>query len=328
MPSLNIELLQDGDLEALARSSELADALLGIKHLELRGSPLRDHTLTDLMQRIDTAPQVRRTIATICGRRGTPHDRALLAAALADRDALVVRNAAKSMGRVGSEVELKLLEALPRHAGETQAAIDFAKSLVSYRHRLGRYRLAVPPPNALLHADGAVDVAVEDETRRREAVAEAALHQPWLQLSPSGGVLLECQGARVLVAFTKPFADADALRSLASRDAQPIVILQTGLSNQRFAVAQFILTHPHEGAVALLGTRPGGAPTYAGTARLDGDEITFSLRSIATRYAAAIEFAGSCTLKTSMLQLTRHKSSRQVADPSLPARRPQLTNAG
>ncbi|HRI07796.1 MAG TPA: hypothetical protein PKW35_08270, partial [Nannocystaceae bacterium] len=260
---LNIERLRDPELDKLARSTDLEGALLAVKHLERRASPLRDKAFDDLLRARTTAPKVRRTIATICGKRATPQNHALLGLALADPDGVVVRNAAKAIGQIGTLAELTRLEALPRQAAEVQASVDFAKSLLSYRHRLGKYRQPVPAAASIVGLRGGFELAAGSVDASKSALAEATRDLPGIGLAAHGGALLECHGVKILIAFTDAFPDPGAIGSLGSRDARPLVIMHAGLSVDRFVLSQHIVTHPGEnGAIELLGLRPGGADRH------------------------------------------------------------------
>lgn len=321
---LNIERLRDPELDKLARSTDLEGALLAVKHLERRASPLRDKAFDDLLRARTTAPKVRRTIATICGKRATPQNHALLGLALADPDGVVVRNAAKAIGQIGTLAELTRLEALPRQAAEVQASVDFAKSLLSYRHRLGKYRQPVPAAASIVGLRGGFELAAGSVGASKSALAEATRDLPGIGLAAHGGALLECHGVKILIAFTDTFPDPGAIGSLGSLDARPLVIMHAGLSVDRFVLSQHIVTHPGEnGAIELLGLRPGGALTYAGRVRLVREGVAFEIRSVGGRYSAAIDFAGTYSPRTGAWTFERKLSSEQVADPSRKTRTPQ-----
>ena len=324
MPDItDLQRLSDADLDRLARAPDVAGALAAIKQLEERRSPLRAAAFDALLRARGTAPKVKRTIAALAGKEATPQSAALLGLALADRDDLVVRNAARALGEIGAAADLQRLEALPPRTGEAQRAVDFAKCVLSYRHRLGKYRLQAPPPAARLAVQGGFDLGIQAAAAARAAQKEAAVALGGLALADAPAALLDCHGVRLLLAFTDGFPSPAAIDALPRQDARPLVLLHAGLSVQRFVLAQHIFTQPAaDGTIDLLGARPGGALTYAGKVTPSRGAVAFEFRSVGTRYAPAIDFAGVYTPRTGEWTFERRRSSERVAAPAIARRAP------
>ncbi|MCB9703245.1 MAG: HEAT repeat domain-containing protein [Myxococcales bacterium] len=316
MPEIhNIERLADGELAKLARSAEISDALLAVKHLERRASPMRAKVYEDLMKARQTQPKVKRTVASLAGMEATPASRHLLSAALADPDALVVRNAARSLGLIGGAAELQSLEQL-HPAAQAQAAVEFAKCLISYRHRLGKHRLAVPDLRARVALRGGFELPAKPAAQGRAGAQEAQKDLPSLGVVDQGAVELDCKGVRLILAFTDDFPKQNAIDALAQKDARPLVLMHSGLSTGQLSLAHHFVTQPGAGGrIELIGARPGGEVTYAGSVKVTPAGVEFELHSLSTRYAAAIDFAGIYSPASGEWKFTRKLSGEQVADP-------------
>ena len=93
------------------------------------------------------------------------------------------------------------------------------------------------------------------------------------------------------------------------------MLLKKGLSLDRYILEGYFFTQPSEGRdeVVLLGTRPGGELTYAGRVRVTQRELTFTLRSVETRYAPAIDVEGRYDPRKRSWEFTKALTSAQVA---------------
>jgi hypothetical protein len=198
-----------------------------------------------------------------------------------------------------------------------QRALQFAKTLLTYRLRLNRHLLATPSQADLVEVTDGISFKAEaiDPETLRKAITQAKKDLPAVPLAADRGVKLTCRSTVLLLLVAAEFQEPAALRTVLERPALPLVLLKRGLSLDRWFLDRYLFTHPSKGGkqAALLGTRPSGELTYAGIAQASEIGFSFSLRSVDTRYAAAIDVEGRYDPEQRSLELTKAISDTKVA---------------
>ena len=304
-PSVDIEKFGETMSEELLaevalskRSKEEAHAAL--KEIARRRGPRRYEVFREVLDDANQDASAKATAALSLGTEPAPESRELLQRHLEEKDATVFRRVVQSLGRIGDERTLELLEqAQAPDDGPARRALAFAKSLISYRLRLNRNRLATPAEKDLLKVEDGVAIKVREPepARLRKAIEEARRDLPAVTLATEGARELDCRGTVRLVLFTDEFWRPEAQRSLRERDALFMVVLKYAPSPGRHFLENYFFTHPLRGReeVTLLGTRPGGVLTYAGRVDVLPDGFHLTVKSVASRYAPAIDVSARYT---------------------------------
>ena len=294
--SMSEELLAEVALSK--RSKEEAHAAL--KEIARRRGPRRYEVFREVLDDAGQDASTKATAAVALGTEPAAESRELLQRHLAEKDATVFRRVVQSLGRIGDERTLELLErAQAPDDGPARRAHAFAKSLISYRMRLNRNRLETPAEKDLLKVDGGIEfkVAEAEPARLRKAMEDARRDLPAVPLATEGALELDCRGVKMFLLFTDDFWRPEVQQTLRERDALFMVLLKYTHSPGRHFLENYFFSHPLKGReeVTVLGTRPGGVLTYAGRVDILPDGLRLAIKSVASRYAPAIDVAGVYT---------------------------------
>lgn len=320
---------------ALSRRGK-EEAHAALKEIARRRGPRRYEVFREVLDDAGQDASSRATAAVALGAEPAPENRELLQRHLDEKDATVFRRVVQSLGRVGDERTLELLEgAQAPDDGAARRAHAFAKSLIAYRLRLNRNRLATPAEKDLLEVeDRTTFKAHEPEPERlRRAMEEARRDLPAVPLATEGALQLDCRDDKLLLLFTDEFWRPEGQRTLRERDALFMVVLKYADSLDRHFLENYIFTHRLKGRedVTLLGTRPGGVLTYAGRVDILPDGLHLAVKSVASRYAPAIDaagrYAGSWTVERAVTGTTVSAGKAALRKP-VHARRPPGLSRG
>jgi len=313
------ERLSDDDLVAVVRAKRDDESVLGaLKELWRRKSAGRLEVFREVLDDPRQSARAKRTVVTQLGTERFPEGQELLLRHLDVKDRSLFAGTVHSLGKIGDAQVLKRLEQTkPPDDATAKRSLEFAKSLLAYRWRLDRNLLAIPSDADLVEVtDG---VPIEAASAKVETLREAFKHVrkdlPAIPLAEVGAIKLTCRSTELLLVFTEEFGQMKSLESIRNRSALFLVLLKKGLSLQRYFLEQYFFTQPSKGreGVALLGTRPGGELTQAGRIRPSGKGFTFTLRSLDSRYAPALEVEGRFDLDKRSFEFTKAVSSTKVA---------------
>ena len=323
------ENLSDDKLVELIRSGREEESVLGALNELSRRKSARQfdifrHVLDDPAQSL----RAKKTVAARLSAQPLNESQELLIRHLTTKDPTLFAKIAQSLGKVGDQRALERLEATtPPNEKVARRTLEFATTLLTYRLRLNRHLLPTPSEADLVKVTDGIPFkteAADPETLRR-AIAQAQKDLPAVPLAPDRGVKLTCRTTELLLLMAAEFQEPATLRTIRERPALPLVLLKRGLSLDRWSLDRYLFTHPSKGGrqVALLGTRPSGELTYAGIAQASEQGFSFSLRSVDTRYAAAIEVEGRYDPEQRSLELTKAISSTEIAAKTRKPRQPQ-----
>lgn len=323
------EKLRDDQLFELALSKAQPDMALGaLKELSRRRSSLRVDLYPALLEDAQASPRAKKFVIAELGKERLARNQALLLGQLERAEPALRPALLHSLGKIGDEKALQRLEALPMPDDSAgRRSLEFSRSLISYRLRLDRHLIPAPADAALLEVSGGVPFeasAASPQTVRR-ALSQVKSDLPAVPLARAGAARLTCRESELLLVFPREFLPARALATLGERPALPLVLLKGGLSLDRFILEGYFFTQPQRGGkgVALLGVRPGGELTYVGAVEPDAGGYIFTLRSVETRYAPAIDVQGRFDPEKGAWEFSKAITSPQVAARQKPAVTPQ-----
>jgi hypothetical protein len=255
----------------------------------VRRDPAGTAALLARLVRDGAAPADLRSVAAVAlGRQpGAAHE-AALTAALAAPEPLVVRRAAEGLGRIGGREALAALRRVPVPKEKAAArALSFARSLIAYRHGLAEELLSAPPPQRMTGAGEALSVEAASGTLKEEVRARLPREAPALPVRAEAAVRIACARNELLLL---PAAEAgQAARS----PAVAAVLMKQAHSLERFALHQYILSHPLGGGrVELFGVRPDGTLMLHGEGRSAEGGLRFEVGALATPYADPMRIEG------------------------------------
>ncbi len=253
----------------------------------------------------------RRTIVSRLGSIARPEAQELLLRHVDDDDPVIVIRAAKALGRLGGNEALERLETakVPQDP-PARRAVEFAKTLLSYRLRLERHLLKAPPKTAYVALPETMTFEIEraEEQALQKAREQLAREGPAVNVIAGAAVKLVCQTTELLLLPVQE-------QELERRPALAMVVMKRDPSIGGYFVDGYFFTQPSPGGgeLELLGTRPGGELTYAGSVRRTESGFSFTVRSVDTPYAAAVDVEGQYDLRTRTFHFTRTLSSRRIA---------------
>lgn len=302
---------------ALASASE--QELIEI--LEGRSERFLATEAIDEIRRRPSSPLTGRLIGLLTARSGEPSARWAAAIALADqpgaerRDALlaaledpepeVVRRAAEGLGRIGDEQALERLERVTAYGfPPTQRAVEFARTLLSYRLSRGSHRLIRPPESELLRTDETVPIkaAPADAEAVRKAIANLRRQTAGVAVSEDTALAAACRGDQLLVLLTEEVAQTRDLPSL--RRDLVVGLVMNRYSATGYSVYEYLLAHSSDGALSVFCVRPTGVLVHFGKARIAPERAEFEIRAVNTVHSPPIQIAGFYAAAERRLELT------------------------
>lgn len=314
------ESFSDGALLESVRKRQDEELVLGsLKELFRRKRPQRmQQAIRLVLKDPQQSLAARQVVVRELGKEVLKENEEMLLQLLEPAESDLFTPVVQSLGRIGSEAALKRLEKTsPPGDPVAQRALSFSKSLLAYRLRLNRHLLARPPASQLAEVKEGATIEINKPTPRvvKKALEDVRHDLPGLTLAESGAVRLVCSTSELILALTEEFQGSEGWQSLKERSALPFVMLKGGYSLDRYLLDTYFFVHPVEGGkeLALLGTRPSGHVTYAGSMSPSGKSFVFTLRSLATRYAPAIEVEGRYLPGRHSLAVTKAITSGRAA---------------
>lgn len=290
-----------------------------IKELVRRTEPRRNEVFAQVLDDPKYDPSVKKTVINELGSEPRIENQELLLRQLDRQDDSVLMVVARALGKIGDENALKRLEAArtPNNPA-AQHALQFSRSLISYRLRLGTH-LIEPPANAQLvpvREGIRFEVSQAATATIRKAVLQAKKDVPAIPLSDAGAMRVTCRDIEYLVVFTDRFDQPETLLSLRNGNAVPLVLLKTGLSEGGYFLDRYLFTQPSaNGEVMLLGMRPKGDLTLVGGAEISVGKVSFRLNAIESPLTPAVEISGEYDFGIRSWRFTRTLTSTTVAAP-------------
>lgn len=270
-----------------------------------------------------------RTIATV-GLGGLHDGRSLPTLLLAAQttDLSVARRAFEALGRMGTPETLTALNQLQLAPGRARKSLNFARSLIAYRHGLDGQRLTLPSGSR---------VTALDASRARTLPASRMAARAWATLRPSlAGVANSAMptdkapleilcGRERLLLLLNPAVDSALPTAAFARPVVAAVLMKFSPALARWHVAEYLLSHPARGGQAqLLGVRPSGAVVHSGKVVLEAGQARATLQALDSPLAAPsqIEAAIGASLAQglsfkALVEPDRSRNQKQARSPRL-----------
>jgi hypothetical protein len=287
-----------------SQATESRDAL----HELLQRRPERPSLLAEIVTDRQRPAELRTAAAVALGRHPSPTGERALIDVVADPDPAVVRRAAEALGRTAGPEALERLETVTPPDGPARRSVEFARTLLSYRHGLDRHRLRQPQERSLLTADPRQATEVQPTALRPATtapiLADAEKAVPALPFSDRGAVRFVCGDHEFVILITREIANLDGLLALTRRTAVVGAVLEHSPITGRYFLAEYLLTDPASRGerARLFGVRPDGTVVHVGTLEPTG---SFELRATDTRYSPPVSISGEYHPTRARLQFDR-----------------------
>jgi len=218
-----------------------------------------------------------------------------LVAALRTADQPIVRRAAQRLGTVGGPAQLEELKMIRTGNKATQDAVRFAKELISYRRRLGEYKVSVSARRVQADPDASEEVPATALSRATRAGLAERVTKPVL------GVQLTMEGARELVCRGNPLAilaNADLAENgpgwLLGGQAAAAAVVERNPETGRYFASHVVLTDPRRGSdLTVHVARSSGIVVLTGTGNIREDGLVFELAAVPTPHLPPTTIVGA-----------------------------------
>lgn len=214
----------------------------------------------------------------------------------------VLADVVKALGRIGDRSALVVLEKVKQNAiGLAAEQARFAAALISHRLGVAGNDLPVPTSEDLLALPGNTILAIQ-VTRANASEAEESLHS--LAMEPFGidfakdfTYQVRCGRSTRMIMLNRDFTDSDAIKKLIERKAFLGVVATRFEESDMYSPSFLLLTSPvkQSSMINILIHRTTGALAFSGTAQVEGDLATFSIRTISQPGANPVQIEGTFT---------------------------------
>jgi len=206
---------------------------------------------------------------------------------------------AQALGRIGSPDSIGVLRDLRTAAAPAvKGRVDFAISLLAYRHNLSGDEVDVPASNRRLKLEAGtrtLPIAVAAARRTEFETANHALKREPLgiTLSPEGARRIVCGPNAFLLLWNEEFVGR-RLAALRQRKGVAGVLFLKSRFEKGYSVSSTVLVTPGRRNLKLSLHKLGGDVMFAGSVTFGRDGQTrLDLRSVRRPGAAAMEFSGT-----------------------------------
>lgn len=286
--------------------------------------PDREKVLRNVVENEGEDPSLRRLAAIGLWRVNTSEAReALLAAAKTVNDPTTLIGVVKSLGRVGDERALPLLERL-RDRDERPLAeqASFAASLLSYRLGLPGNDLPVPSEFEKMPPSNQRSIQfVRPEPEEVERFFSSLGNEPYdIELSRESLRQVLCTGAVWMLALNQAFDMEDPLAILRKRKSVVGLLASRNPEKGSYSVGFLLLASPAQGRdhADFLIHRSTGDQAWAGVITSGGQgEATFAIHTAGRIGIVPIEMEGIWA-GNGKLELTRAVSALRVTEKMQP----------
>lgn len=297
--------------------SREGEVLGSIKELVRRKEPRRIEIFARVLDDPKYDSSIRKTVINGLGTEASSENQRLLLRQLEQHDDAVLVSTARALGKIGDENALKRLEAVKAPDNPTaRHALEFAQSLISYRLGMSTHLISPPAKEQLatVHEGIRFNVSKAEAPTIKEAVSQARKDLPAISVSDEGAMKVTCRAMEYLLVFTDGFNQPEKLATLMQRNALPLVVLKTGLSEGRYFLDGYLFTHPSPGReVMLVATRPKGDLTLVGRVEISDDKGSFNLNAIESPFTPAVEISGVYDARNRSWEFEKTVTSTTIA---------------
>jgi hypothetical protein len=324
----------EGELIAAVEGrSETLSSAEALKELIRRRSHKGRAILMRLVMDDEQPADLRATAAVELGKEHRNDYQEALIASLRSKDRSVVRRAAEALGRIGDGLALEALAALRPRTPAVRRSVDFAKTLISYRHGLESHRLQPPPESKRMEVNVRRAIPLKVGKPKAAELEQNLPHLrrelPAIAVSLEGVLEFSCGADRFLVMFSRDVHRRKTLAPVGSKSSVPAVVLKRSPSLERFYVYEYLLTHPAEdGSLQLFGMRTTGVLTHFGEVQLEPTRAEFKVGTVETRYSPPVIIQGSYEHEARRLTFDVALAQRDFAQTRRPAAVPSKLSPG
>ncbi len=292
-------------------SRPLALALLGRKAYPRKVADMSRLLLDEAEQ-----PRLRIMAGQILGQAGTPAAVRALERGLSAKNELALRGAVEGLRQAGRPETPAMLSRLKRRKGVVGKEAARAAAVVS--HRFGQRGNELPEtgePTLLRispRRSQPIEVSRAPAARVQQALDALGAAIRGTKLVADGATRLRCADRDLLLLFEKAMQEEPPEHLAAGKTLAAAVVEKAVLEGTTWSVTYQLLTEPEkDGAIRLVVASMRGVPVYAGSARIKGGRVTFSLRALELPGLAAINIQGAfekgrLAIKQARSNLRRH----------------------
>ena len=302
---MNKSLSDDDLIEAIQGRRPDLPRLTALKQFAKRVSARRKEVYQSVIEESSQPYEMRHAVALELGKEHTLENQRILLRSLKIKNDRVLSGVLYALGHIGDEKALEQLEVLDlRPDSRAYKDVLFTKYLIAYRLRLNKHRFVPPPAEELLNIDRGqatkFTTKMADSAQLKKFYKQVKHQLPAIPLSDKGALQITCRSTEFLLIFNQNFQQKREVATLRSSNALPTVFLKRGHCPERYFLVNYFFTHPSDkkDELILIGTRPSGALSYSGTVKMSDDEYKFAIKTVKSRYTAALEIEGSYNIKT------------------------------
>jgi hypothetical protein len=323
------EDLGDDQLVEIIREKRAEDTVVAaLKELARRKSSRQPDIFREVLDdpERNTAPKM--MVVRALGTRPDRRNQELLLRHSDVQNAPLFTEVVRALGQIGDEHALERLEQINGlEDAMTRRTLEFTKALLAHRLRLNKHFIPPPSEADLVEVTNGIRCEASEarpETIRR-ALDDVREDLPTISLAEEGAVTLAYRSGTLVLVFTDEFHQRRQLETIRERSALPLVILKNSLSLEHYFLDTYFFTQPSgdDEEVTLLGVRPRGELTYAGGIQIGEEGVDFRLKSVGSRYAAAVEVGGRYDPAERSWEFTQAVASTKVAATENTARTPR-----
>lgn len=203
------------------------------------------------------------------------------------------------LGRIGSPDSLRNITNLRDGSrGYAKNQIDFAASLIAYRHNLNGHELKFPSKRQLLKFSNNAEkqtmkVSVANAAETSVALKSVAKESFGIQLASDSLLKVTCKPNIFLLALNKEFRSNQGLKKLAKRKGIIGLYLLKSKESRSYSTAFIITSTPRDENVSeILLKTPSGKTAFAGIAHHSRNSLEFSIQSVRIPGSVSIKFKG------------------------------------
>jgi hypothetical protein len=219
-------------------------------------------------------------------------------------DEVVTQRAVERLGKVGVAADIDVLRSVRTGNATTQRMLRTAKCFVSYRHRLGDYRLDEPkqrlPAEAAKAAEIVTGAATKTMLSRMELVAPPV---PGVDLIAEPAKRLDCGTNEFALMLNRQIVNS-GLGSLAERQGLPAVIVRYNEETGAYEPAYYLLADPIRGGrFRLAGVRGSGRPGLFGSGVVEEKSVRFEVNATELPLEHPLTIRGTYDLATGAVRI-------------------------
>ena len=200
--------------------------------------------------------------------------------AAADDDSVVAQRAIERLGKLGTIEDLDRIKAIRTGNRTTQRVLRAAKCFLSYRAGLGQYRHDVPSRSLGASTEAAEALRTGTLTKSlQERVDLVGVDVPGVDVDLEGALRVQCPTKTYIFVPNREHVGS-GMGQLTQRQTLLGVLVTENLETGTYDPAFYLMTDPaKQDRFHVFGVRSSGRVALYGTGSIDGETVSFSIRS-------------------------------------------------